>query len=184
MTTIYDGNYVKRYYKQFYVGLKEQQEMVFDKDSGANVVTDTYLLGFATPFENNKAFEKRQKTVDYWAQDIRRWDPVSKRNVHKPALPPQIIDNIPRSTFEIINLIRRAYRTNNVLWRVNDPRGFELEITSENLSMILDEVGILKGGVIANDCVWVRIGPQNHLIPEGCKIWNEVVIPALNYIEE
>lgn len=184
MSTIYDGSYIKRYYKQFYVGLKEQQEMVFDKDSGANVVTDTYLLGFATPFENNKAFEKRKKTVDYWVHGGSIWDPVSKAWVKPPSPPAQIIDNDPIATFEIINLIRRAYRTNNVLWRVNDPRGFEIEITSENLSMILDEVGVLKGGIIQNPCVWIRIGPQNHLIPEGCKIWNEVVIPALNYTEE
>ena len=168
-----DGNSVKKYFPQYYVGMKDDVSYYRDPCDPKNLKTSTVILGFATPFELTKAGEKRRETVDNWACG---W---SGKSVKYPSV---IVDNTPKD-FEVINLIRRSYRTNNVLWRIKHPDGFELEITSENLSMIIEEVGILKGGRIPTKCVFLRIGSQNHLIPEGSGAWNEAVIPALNYLK-
>ena len=37
---------------------------------------------------------------------------------------------------------------NKDIWRVQDPRGFELEIGGENVYNIIESVGIEKGGII------------------------------------
>lgn len=169
------GNSIKKYFPQYYVGMKDDVSYISDPAVPGNLQTSTTILGFATPYELTKAGEKRRSTVDGWA---RGWYGQNKQTKY-PAV---IVDNTPKD-FEVISLIRRSYRTNNVLWRIKHPDGFELEITSENLSMIIEEVGILKGGRIPNKCVFIRIGSQNHLIPEGTRVWNEAVIPALNYLE-
>ena len=160
----------KRYFPEYYVALRKEIETEYDEITKSPKIIDEYLLGFATPFEDNKAFEKRKSTADSWANE-RQWDPITRKQIAQNYSPIRI-DNTPELNFKINNIIRRSYRTNNVLWRVKDPRGFELEITSENLCMIIQEVGINKDGIIPARCVWLRIGPQNHLIPEGCKTWN------------
>ena len=60
-----------------------------------------------------------------------------------------------------------------MVWRILDPRGFELEISSANLMGIIESVGILAGGVIDRNCVWGRMGAQNILIPEGSELWEK-----------
>lgn len=49
----YQQNKKMKVFSQLYVGLKEQHG-------------EQPALGFATPYENNAAFEKRKKTIDDW----------------------------------------------------------------------------------------------------------------------
>jgi hypothetical protein len=99
-------------------------------------------LGFATPYEPNlKAYEKRKSTIDSWVRSYYT-TPVK--------IEPIIIDNVPLDNFKIAESVRRVYwGGGNVVWRIQDPRGFELEISSANLARIIDCVTIqhgVKGG--------------------------------------
>ncbi len=146
-------------------------------------------LGFLTPYEATKAGAKRVETVDAWIRDNgvvrdangnlvedrsvpprtfsgRTWYP----NLFRQPEPTQILDNVPLPGFKFTEMIRR-YRTSNVVWRVIDPRNFELEISSNNLAYIMQTHGIQKDSLISGNCVWARIGNQNYLIPEDTPYW-------------
>lgn len=136
-------------FKEYYVGLRKQ---------GDNLPP----LGFATPFEDNSAGKKRIETVNRWCGNGKNMK----------------FDNVPVKGFEISKSVRRVYwGGGNVVWRIYDPRGFEVEISSANLSRIIDSVGILPGGVIDSNCVWGRLGSENILIPEGSELWSKQIDP-------
>lgn len=124
------------------------------------------LLGFMTPFdENDSQFKDRKYTVDRWS---------SHRGKEKSLLDKQawVGYNEPMKGFEILHTVSR-YRTSNKVWRIKDPRGFELEISSWNLSQMLGHVTIEKG-VIQNECVWCRNSKgDNWLIPTDCDEYQE-----------
>jgi hypothetical protein len=165
-----------RYYPELYVSQKRQ-------DNGPN-------LGFMTHKENNAAFAKRKITADAWANNLElvrdqdgrpiedntapldRWG--RKSWLYHPTLPALTLSNDPIDGFKVSNNVIRRYSTSNVLWRVEDPRGFELEIASENLNYLIQESGIAKGGVIEPRCVWVRMGSNNYLIPEGTYLFPQI----------
>jgi hypothetical protein len=72
-------------------------------------------------------------------------------------LKPRTFDNESLSGFQLTKSVRRVYwGGGNVVWRVLDPRGFELEISSSNLARILDCSTISKG-VIMDSCIWGRV---------------------------
>src|SRR5574343_534640 len=84
----------------------------------------------------------------------RRLQLVDANNKFKP----RIIDNTPQIGFQFTKSVRRTYwGGGNVVWRVLDPRGFELEISSANLARIMD-CSCIKEGVIEEPCVWGRSG--------------------------
>lgn len=173
-------HYVKKFFPDYYVGLKEETDTEFNEETKTDDVIDTYLVGFMTPFENNKAGEKRRTTVDEWAKGQQVYDYKTKSYKQNKVIVARVIDNKP-GQFIVKGLIRRHNRTSNVVWRVSDPHGFDVEITSENMSMIMVGTGVAEGGLILRPCIWMRIGSQNHLIPERSKVWERWVIPALNY---
>lgn len=105
-------------------------------------------LGFITPWGDDAAARKRMSTVDQW------------RNKDIPAA---VIDNVPMLGFRLAGDIRRGERGAQDKWRIEDPRGFELEITSENLSMLLMDSTLEKGEIL-DQCVWAREGGQNLLL--------------------
>jgi hypothetical protein len=151
---------------QFYVGLKVQSH------NESNVP-----LGFATPYEpNTAAYEKRLSTINTWCNfNNRVWNPDTK--IYDPiAIPePIIINNTPVSGFKIADSIRRVYwGGGNVVWRIEDPRGYELEISSSNLAKILDCTTI-KDGEIMIDCVWGRDKSQNVLLPTNSEPYKEAM---------
>jgi hypothetical protein len=150
-------------FKQYYVGLRGQ-------------ANNTVPLGFATPYEQNKQFEKRKATITSWISHHRGvYDHVKKAHVEVNHPQPIIIDNIPTEGFRIAEEIRRTgWNGGNVVWRIHDPRGFEAEISSANLSRIIDSVGILSGGNIPARCVWGRMGNQNVLVPENSDMWSKL----------
>lgn len=83
----------------------------------------------------------------------------------------QVIDNVPLEGFEFSREVRRMYwGGGNVVWRVKDPRGFELEISSANLARIID-CSSIKDGMITDACVWGRAGAQNVLLPVSSDIY-------------
>lgn len=124
------------FFSKYYVGFKKTGTV------------DNQLLGFATHVEGVPSRDnKRMETVDGWRD----------KNI-----PTVTIDNEPTYGFEILDVVSRS-STDNKLFRVKDPRGFELEISSGNLFNIIGSCTISKG-IIADKMVWARYGQLNWLI--------------------
>lgn len=158
--------------KQHYVGFK------------LHTGGDSLPLGFATPYAEDKAFEKRKHTIHSWVASnagyavddegtlVRDDEGRAVRNEPPPC---EIVDNVLSSGFRIARDIRRVYwGGGNVVWRVEDPRGFELEISSSNLARILD-CATIENGVILGNCIWGRDGAHNVLLPEASEPYQEAV---------
>lgn len=123
----------------------------------------TVPLGFATPWGEDAAAKKRMQTADSWAGSSR-----------KDALPSTIIENEPMSGFKLTAGIRTGDYGAADKWRIEDPRGFELEITSTNLAQILIQTTIERGEIL-DQCVWGRIGGNNILITIESQAYKDAV---------
>ena len=147
----------------------------------ADASTESGLLGFASPYTKDAAFEKRRATQESWAYGgygstfIIREDEsiiagpdckVDKFVLFATKCYPIIIKNEPLAGFEIAKSVRRSgwNGSGNVVWRLADPRGFELEITSDNFAKVIDCCTMING-VIREKCVWGRDGSKNILLP-------------------
>lgn len=98
-------------------------------------------LAFVTPITADAGFESRKNTVDSWTGK----DGIFDR-----------FDNTPRTGFSVVTSRRRSSRwSSNVVWRILDPKGFMLEISSENLEDILNNTTV-KNGQIEEACIYGR----------------------------
>lgn len=140
--------------------------------------TDYLPLAFMTPEGSDKAAEKRKSTVDGWvSQNANQsvWNPTTQRYVtQKGSVPkPVVLKNEPMAGFKLLDEIKRGgygWGTGNVKWRVEDPRGFELEITSPNLMQIL-ACSVVDKGEILDMCMWAREGGDNVLVPVSSEVY-------------
>lgn len=94
-------------------------------------------LGFMCPYGDSKSAKSRMATVDRWRD----------KNIE-----PKIYDNIPLSGFKVVDFARR-WSTSNKLIRVEDPRGFELEITIPNFLDLVPYITLVKGTIVEK-LVW------------------------------
>lgn len=124
-------------YNKLYVGFQKNRY---------NNTDEQRMLGFATYIEDNAAFQKRKETVDRWSDK---------------TISPVIIENLPMEGFKVVDTANR-YSTSNKLFRILDPRGFELEISTANMFDIIKKYTIVKG-TIAEPMVWGR-DSGNYLI--------------------
>ena len=165
-------------YDKFYVGF--QQEFSTRHASGTDYTNPTIKLAFMTPFSTKAAFASRKGTVDKWVlthNDIH--DYWAKRANITVTFPQSIIvDNEFLTGFKILNM-RKHWTSNNIVWRISDPRGWECEITSMNLDILIQDHGISKGGIIDEPCKYVRNGSQNLLLPQSSIYWQDA-IPGKN----
>ncbi len=124
-------------------------------------------LGFLTPYGTDAASKKRMSTVDIWS---------NSRQHSAVSLPSKVIDNIPMTGFKLSETIKRStgWGKGNVVWRIADPRGFELEITNNNLMQIMI-CTIIQNGEILSPCVWGRKGAENVLIPTDSSLYKHAV---------
>ena len=126
---------------------------------------DDLPLGFITPWGEDAAAQKRIATVDNW----------SKSGYYTgKALPSMTIDNVPMNGFRMTSDIRSSSYGGVDKWRIEDPRGFELEITSDNLAQLLS-VGVIDRGEILDQCVWARSGQSNVLLSTSTEEYKEAV---------
>lgn len=162
--------------ERIYIGFQSRDRMEGDydwfKDEEDTRTKKTYLLGFATYLEQNRRFEKRKDTIDRWAKEC-PW----KRN---EDVPPDTFDNPLLEGFYIPEEVRRcgSWNGGNVVWRIVDPRGFELEISSNNLARIMNHTNILKGGKIEGKCIWgwdMKGGGKIVLLPEDSEPYREAL---------
>lgn len=128
--------------EKYYVGIRAT--------SGSDIP-----LGFATPFGTDAAFNKRKATVDNWTG---KTDKGARFETY---------DNVLLEGYRISQEVRRyGWNGGNVVWRIEDPRGFELEISSANFASIVD-CCVIDKGVILSKCIWGREGSANILLPEN-----------------
>lgn len=124
-------------------------------------------LAFATPYGEDSAAQKRIETVDEWVKSNARWS-------GNTAFPGTVIENIPLSGFRLTSDIRSSSYGGLDKWRIEDPRGFELEISSGNLARLLS-VGMIDRGEITDQCVWGRDGANNVLISVNTEEYKSAV---------
>lgn len=168
--------------KQHYVTIQ------YRKDAS----TESGLLGFASPYTKDAAFEKRRATQESWAYggygtqfDIGEDGSILPNDNAKidrftlfaTKCYPIITDNELVEGFEVSKSVRRSGGwggSGNIVWRIADPRGFELEISSENFARVVDCTTI-ENGKILGKCLWGREGPKNILLPEASDVYQEAV---------
>lgn len=146
--------------KQHYVGLR-----------GQRADESRLPLGFATPADDahTKTFAKRVETITNWCNTFKHYANAGEQQ----NLGNKIVDNIPLEGYRIADSVRRTgWNGGNVVWRIEDPRGFELEISSANFGRIVDCTTIVNG-VIQGKCAWGRDGAVNVLLPENSDPYKE-----------
>lgn len=121
--------------KKFYVARKQES------------VEST--IGWLVPM-NSDGLAARKKSADKWASGNGKLDPIE-------------VENVPHKGYVVLDYTRRN-RTDNVVWRILHPMGFQFEITSDNFSDIMFDI-ILDHGVIQTDMILLRHGGANILYP-------------------
>lgn len=100
-------------------------------------------LAFLTPNGNDSSAIKRKSTVDSWA--AKQYYDYDKKEYKGSGIPSKVIKNELLSGYKIAESVRRIYwGGGNVVWRIEDPRGFEFEISSANFANILSCTTIIK----------------------------------------
>lgn len=134
---------------QYYVGYVERK------------ADELIPLGFATPYGEDAASKKRMSTVDGWRNN---------------KIAPSILKNELQSGFQLFKPLHRSYwGGGNVVWRIIDPRGFQLEIESGNLENIIDCTTIVNGE-IQGKCIWGRsTSGKNVLLPENSSPYKSAI---------
>lgn len=131
------------------------------------------LLGFMTPEGKDTAAVKRKSTVDSWAKgNNRTYDHETRTYIEHEGIPTQVYDNAPLNGFVFGKAVNHSSSWNSCSdkWRVYDPRGFELEISSGNFEKIISTCTIING-VVQEDCIWARLGPNNILVPVNSDLY-------------
>lgn len=119
-------------------------------------------LAYMTHYEDNAAFEKRKETGTSWA---------GSRGENKPE--GIIIDNNPVTGIYIGSSVSR-WSTSNKLFRVRDPRGFTVEVATDNISTLLHLTTVVNG-VVQEECVWAREGNNHVLLPVNSEPYLETL---------
>lgn len=160
--------------ERLYIALKKQlhTDSVYNESTKKWEYTYTEVepLGFGCASNKTGSFKderlKKQRDWAYGAHEIingevwtleREWDYSLNRwstNVTKQAAKhqPLIIENEPKSGFKVEKIATR-WSTANKLFRISDPRGFELEITAQNLLELMNSCMIAKGEILGK-CKW------------------------------
>ena len=85
------------------------------------------------------------------------------------------LPNTPQLGFRITRSVARyGWNGGNKVVRIEDPRGFELEISVDNLVKVMSMTTVANG-VIQKECVWGRSGAVNILLPVNSDIYMDAV---------
>lgn len=135
---------------------------IYNKIWFVNNTNMTSELSYMTNYEENAAFEKRKETGIKWAKNGGKTKPKEV-----------IIDNTPIKGIIIGESVTR-YATQNKLFRVKDPRGFTVELSTENISYLISTSTIING-VIQDECVWCKNGSNHMVLPTSSKLYIETI---------
>lgn len=123
----------------------------------------TDKLVYMTHKETNAAYEKRFKTGSTWAGYM---------NTELKDINYIDFDNTLISGFKIIDTATR-YSTSNKFFRVEDPRGFVVEISTEHIFTILQNTTIINGE-IQDECLW-GMDKGHILLPKNSKLFTDTL---------
>lgn len=84
-----------------------------------------------------------------------------------------IYENKPTVGFYIGDSVER-WSTSNKLFRVTDPRGFTVEVSTGNISTLLHHCSVING-VVQEECLWGRDGSNHVLLPVNSKPYLETL---------
>lgn len=101
--------------------------------------------------ESNSAFMNKVETGCKWA------------GVSVDTSSGEYLENAPVEGFYIGSSVSR-WTTSNKLFRVKDPRGFVVEVPTDNIATLL-HLTTVKNGVVQEKCVWGRDGANHILLP-------------------
>lgn len=130
---------------------------------------DTYSerLGYVVPMDNNGKFRK-EKSFEKWCN---------------PKLKPQQFQNTPTSGFVLNQRVggeNRGWKHRKTYVRVYDPRGFEVEISVDNLLYILEHTSSIVGKGLEGEFVYAWEGTELILLPTNAVDYKE----SLAYTEK
>ena len=148
-------------------------------------------LAFITPDGKDKAAEKRKATVDSWAKQregewvtnpkfVEQGNDRFNADLHRRQIyvttkkdlsTYETFDNTPVSGFKLCKVVGR-WSTQNKAFEIEDPRGFRIQIYSNNMVEICQQGGIADGKFIGA-YVYGREGAHNVLLPIGSDIYKE-----------
>lgn len=117
---------------------------------------DEVPLGFMTPYTDDAAGQSRRDSVDKWARGYG----------NNKTFNSVIMDNKPMYGFRLGRAIRRSghFGSGASYVRIEDPRGFELEISIENLVAVLETCAMEKCEFVG-ELVWARVpGSAKNLL--------------------
>lgn len=120
-----------------------------------------YKLAFAT-YKDKKEKIAKEKSFNSWIDS---------------SIPLEEYENNPIEGFKLHSLTKRSHEwfgSGRHVWRVEDPRGFVLEISSENLQGIIGST-LLKEGVVCAPCIWAWSGQYLSLIPTCSDLYKDVI---------
>lgn len=83
------------------------------------------------------------------------------------------IDNKPTKGFKIVDYLVSG-RNNNKLWLIYDPRGFVVELTTENMYHLILNANIEQGNII-NECLWARRDGNYVLVGKDTELYQQYI---------
>lgn len=174
--------------EQLYVGIQ----------SRGSFNTETFPLGFATPYGTNAEFTKRKETVDTWAagprfvndyirdengQAIKGADGYYQTHrIDRGEYNGTVISNELISGFTFEKSVSR-WSTSNKWFTINDPRGFSLQISAENLGDIIVHSSIVNGE-LQGRYLWARYKGNVFLCRENHPAYQSILNPVVTQRQE
>ena len=118
--------------------------------------TNDDSLGFITHFheeKENSNFKNRQTTMHHWVTGYNGTNPINE----------DTFQNIPLTGFKIYHKEIRYYNS-NIAWKIQDPRGFIIEVYSDVLLNLINNCTIINGN-IQETCIYGWNNTSLKLIP-------------------
>lgn len=139
--------------------------------------SDDLPLGFLTPEGTDKQAMNRKGTVDNWVSSNSWHYDNATRQRTSTAIPTRTLKNEPLAGFRLLHSVQHGGRwgAGNIKWRLEDPRGFELEITSSNLMEIM-ACTTIENAEIQDLCMWAREGSENILVPVTSEVYKTAMV--------
>lgn len=121
--------------------------------------------GYTIPYGTDAASKKRQLNLRH-----------STHADREGGLEPVVLDNKPMYGFKISRKLRsNGWRSDIQTVSIEDPRGFEFEVSVANLIMLTDS-NLIHNGEIIQQCVWARDGVINILLPINSQPYLDAVV--------
>lgn len=121
--------------------------------------------GYMTSYGTDAASKKRMA-------NLRHSTGADKDN----GLEPVVLENKPMYGFKISRALRsNGWRSEIQTVSIEDPRGFQFDVTVANLIMLTDN-NLIHNGEIIQQCIWARDGQSNLLLPVNCQPYQDALV--------